>query len=146
MKYKDFYKHLTLQVNKLTKLAYIGPSFSVKLGSNPKITLEKELELKLFEPFRFIIFPVKLYGANMRHLNILVFDKKTKIIERFEPFNYHFNLRQIDGMIESLLYKMMNQKKLYFLWYKTITNTDIITDNKNCGFYCIKYIVQKLKS
>lgn len=141
MKYEDFYKYLTLKVDKHT---YIGPSISIKLGENPKISISKWSRYNHEIINRFIIFPVKLYGENIRHLNVLILDQKTKIIERYEPFNQYLNFHQVNDLLEPLLYKLMEQNKIYFLRYKTILNTETILNDKNCGLYCIKYICEKI--
>ena len=142
MKYEDFYKHLSLQVK---NLALIGPSISIKLGSTePKISITK-LEVPLFES-RFVIFPIKIYGETIRHLNILILDNKTKIIERYEPFNQYLSNTQINDLLELLLYKLMSNKKIYFLKFQTTLNTETVLNDKNCGLYCVKYVVEKIKN
>ena len=141
MKYQDFLKYLTL---KAKTFAYIGPSISIKIGENHKISISKWLYPPVIN-YRFIIFPIKLYGENIRHLNILILDQKTKIIERYEPFNQYLNFHQINDLLEPLLYKLMEQGKIYFLHFKTTLNTETILNDKNCGLYCIKYICEKYK-
>ncbi|ADO00478.1 hypothetical protein WIV_gp134 [Wiseana iridescent virus] len=140
MKYKDFYYHLNVTLSKTN--ATIGPSISIKLGENPKITMVKE---DTSFAHRFVIFPIKIYGESLRHLNVLILDQKTKIIERYEPFNHHLNFCQINDLLESLLYQLMSKKKIYFLKYQTTLNTETVLVSKNCGLYCIKYISEKIK-
>ena len=155
MKYEDFYKHLTLQVK---NLAHIGPSISIKLDSiNPKISISKigsiDPKISIFElspkqpllSSKFVIFPIKIYGETLRHLNILILNNKTKVVERYEPFNQYLNNCQINDLIESLLYKLMQHKKIYFLKYKTTLNTETVLNDKNCGLYCVKYVMEKIK-
>lgn len=142
MKYKDFYQYLDVTLSKTKEVATIGPSISIKLGENPKITMVKE---DCTFNSRFVIFPIKIYGESLRHLNVLILDQKTKIIERYEPFNHHLNFCQINDLLESLLYKLMSKKKIYFLKYQTTLNTETVLVSKNCGFYCIKYISEKIK-
>jgi hypothetical protein len=140
MKYEDFYKYLAFKVG---NSAVIGPSISIKIGEHPKISLG------LFQgPFehRFVIFPIKIYGETVRHLNVLIFDQKTKIMERYEPFNQYLNFRQINDLLESLLYKLMEGKKIYFLKYRSTLNTETVLTDKNCGLYCVKYVVEKIKA
>jgi hypothetical protein len=139
MKYKDFYKYLSIKVD---KEAHIGPSISVQL--NTKTISMSNYETRALQS-RFVIFPVKIYGENIRHLNVLVLDQKTKIIERYEPFNQYLNFKQINDLLEPLLYKLMEQGKIYFLKYDTTLNTEEFLSDKNCGLYCIKYIVDKIK-
>jgi hypothetical protein len=146
MKYEDFYKHLSLQVQ---NLALIGPSISIKLSSTePKISISK-FEAPLLPPWndrRFVIFPIKIYGETIRHLNILILDNKTKIIERYEPFNQYLNASQLDDLLELLLYKLMSKKKIYFLKFQTTLNTETVLNDKNCGLYCVKYVANKIKN
>jgi hypothetical protein len=139
MKYEDFYTHLTLQVK---NLALIGPSISIKLDDN-KISMSKLKVPLLFS--RFIIFPIKIYGETLRHLNILILDNKTKIVERYEPFNQYLNNSQINDLLEPLLYKLMSMSKIYFLKFETTLNTETVFNNTNCGLYCVKYVVDKIK-
>lgn len=143
MKYEDFHSYLTLKVG---NNAFIGPSISVKLDGTFKISIEKWLQSHHdnIKNFRFVIFPIKIYGEKIRHLNVLLFDQKTKIIERYEPFNRYLNFNQINDLIEPLLYKLMEQKKIYFLKYQTSLNTETILNDKNCGLYCVKYVCHKI--
>lgn len=138
MKYKDFYNYLTLKTNQQT---CIGSSISIKLNSN-------HISIKSWVPIlinsRFIIFPLKIYGNNLRHLNVLILDRKTNIIERYEPFERYLNFNQINSLLEPLLYKLMEQRKIYFLKYQTTLNTKV-RDDKNCCLYCLKYIIEKIK-
>jgi hypothetical protein len=138
MKYKDFHAYLTTRVG---ANAIVGPSISIKVGINPKISMTEPW----FEgTSRFIVFPIKLYGENIRHLNILLLDQKTKIVERFEPFNLFLNFHQINDLLEPFLYKLMGQRKIYFLKYQTTLNPAPVVNDQNCGLYCVKYVVQKI--
>lgn len=143
MKYEDFYKHLSIQVK---NLALIGPSISIKLSlTGPKISISN-FKVPLLPPQRFVIFPIKIYGETIRHLNILILDNKTKIIERYEPFNRYLSNSQINDVLEPLLYKLMSNKKIYFLKFETTLNTETILNDKNCGLYCVKYVANKIKA
>lgn len=142
MKYEDFYKHLSLQVK---NLALIGPSILIQLSlTEPKISISK-CEASLVST-RFVVFPIKIYGETIRHLNILILDNKTKIIERYEPFNQYLNNIQINDLLEPLLYKLMSNKKIYFLKFETTLNTETVLNDKNCGLYCVKYVANKIKA
>jgi hypothetical protein len=140
MKYKDFHAYLTIKVG---TSAIIGPSISIKVGNNPSISMSK---LWSKSSSRYIIFPIKIYGENIRHLNVLLLDQKTKIIERYEPFNLYLNFHQINDLLEPLLYKLMEQKKIYFLKYQTTLNTEVNLNEQNCGLYCVQYIVEKISN
>ena len=136
MKYRDFYTTLTLSLKKFNCVS-IGPSVSI---SGKRINISNyDIDTSL----RYIIFPIKIYGHNIKHLNILILDQKTKIIERYEPFNQYLNFDQINDLLESLLYKLMEDGKIYFLKYQTTLNSENLSD-KNCGMYCIKYITKML--
>jgi len=148
MKYVDFYNCLTYKVKqynlqKNIDRVWIGPSISVRVREH-SITTSNPVNERLYSTFRFVIFPIKIYSGSVRHLNILFLDRKTKIIERYEPFDQYLNFHQINGLIEALLYKLMGQKKIYFLKYTTSLNTKVILNDKNCGLYCIKYVSEKL--
>jgi len=141
MKYRDFYKYLSYKVG---QRAFIGPCITIKLRNgikNHDISISNNITNL---GFRYVIFPIKIYGENIHHLNILFWDCKTKIIEKYEPFNQYLNFYEINGLIESLLYKLMSEKKIYFLKYFTSLNPDIILDDKNCGLYCVQYVIKKL--
>ena len=141
MKYTDFHKYLTIKTN---GKADIGPTISIELG-NHKIWISQGVKSKSdYKPLRFIIFPLKIYGETIRHLNILILDRKTKIIERYEPFDEYVNFQQVNDLIEPFLYKWMEQRKIYFLKYQTILNSEQVLSNKNCGIYCINFIMKKL--
>ena len=96
MKYKDFYTYLHHKVKKNN--AYIGPSISIVVPrfqeelpcSKIVCKISEKVNINLLQ-YRFIIFPLKIYGENIKHLNILLLDQDTKILERFEPFNQHLN-------------------------------------------------------
>ncbi|CCV02209.1 hypothetical protein IIV30_014R [Invertebrate iridescent virus 30] len=141
MKYKLFYDYLNLVISQIHN-ACIGPSISITIGKDPKVSI-KNFDFKIKNNFKYIIFPIKIYGENIRHLNILCFDKQKKIIERYEPFNEYLNFYQINDLIESLLYKLMNKSQIYFLKYQTSLNSENIVNDKNCGLYCIQYIRKK---
>jgi hypothetical protein len=147
MKYTDFHKYLTI---KIKGKAHIGPSISIKLGnnfnsSNIMSSQDVEIQNQYNKPLRFIVFPIKIYGENIRHLNILILDQKTKIIERYEPFDHYLNFTQINSLIEAFLYKWVEQGKIYFLRYHTTLNSKSILNDKNCGIYCVNYVMSKLK-
>jgi hypothetical protein len=77
---------------------------------------------------------------------MVILDKKTKILERYEPFDKYLNFFQINDLIESLFYRLMNQGKIYFLKYQTTLNTETILNDKYCCLYCVKYAVEKIKN
>lgn len=142
MKYKDFSTFLTLKIG---QDADIGPSVTVRLTPAQNKSLISISSKKIETNHRFIVFPVKIYGENIRHLNILCLDRKTKIMERYEPFDQYLNFDQINDLLEPLLYKLMEQKQIYFLKYQSTLNSDNILSDTNCGMYCIKYVIQKIK-
>ena len=148
MKYSDFYNYLALKVEqynlKHSNRVFIGPSISIKVGEHHSIAFPDIPDERLYSTFRFVVFPIKIYSGKVRHLNILLWDRKTKIIERYEPFGRYLNFHQINGLVEALLYKLMEQKKIYFLKYTTSTNNKEILNDKNCGLYCITYMIQKI--
>lgn len=152
MKYKDFYQYLTIKINK--EDACIGPSICIKLDDNSPSgrgnyrslvsTTEDSFDFNVGVNVKFIIFPIKIYGETIRHLNILILDRKTKIIERYEPFNRYLKHKVIDGLIEQVLYNWMSRGKIYFLKYQTTLNSEPVLNDKNCGIHCINYVMSKL--
>lgn len=138
MKYTDFYNYLMV---KLGSKAYIGPSISIHLYPIVKISMSKQ---EIQNNHKYIIFPVKIYGENINHFNVLLLDNKLKVIERYEPFNEYLNNEQINDLLEPLLYKLMEQKIIYFLRYSTTLNQETILSSKNCGHYCVKYLVNRI--
>ena len=153
MRYTDFYQYLTIKINTFQSEqseVYIGPSIAVDVKTRKIMSSSQNVStIGYYNPNlrmkRFIIFPVKIFGETIRHLNILILDRKTKIIERYEPFNTYLNFNQINDLIEPFLYKWMEERKIYFLKYQTTLNSDVIVNEKNCGIYCINYVVSKLK-
>jgi hypothetical protein len=149
MKYSDFYRYLAIKID---GKACIGPSVSIELGNgakNGKIfassnSIPNKHNNSHVKP-RFTIFPVKIYGETINHLNLLILDRKTKIIERYEPFDQYLNLKQINDLIEPFLYKWMEQGKIYFFKYQTILNSGPVLNDRNCCIHCINYIMTKLK-
>jgi hypothetical protein len=148
MKYKDFCTYLH---HKVKNNAYIGPSISMiipcfheELSSKVVCKISEKVNINLLQ-YRFIIFPLKIYGENIKHLNILLLDQNTKILERFEPFNRHLNFYQVNGILESFLYKLMEENLIYFLKYKVTLNAQSNIDEKSCGLYCIDYVSNKVK-
>jgi hypothetical protein len=150
MKYKDFYTYLH---HKVKKNAYIGPSISILVPcfqeelpcSKIVCKISKKVNINLLQ-CRFIIFPLKIYDKNIKHLNILLLDQGTKILERFEPFNQHLNFYQVNDVLESFLYKLMEENLIYFLKYKVVLNTNSNIYEKSCGLYCIDYVSSKVKN
>lgn len=139
MKYKDFYAYLSYKVN---NLADIGPHISIKLGITPTISISNK---KINNNHNFLIFPIKIYGENIHHLNILLLDREKKVIERYEPFNEYLNFEQINELLESLLHKLREDRKIYFLMFQSTLNQTKILNDKNCGMYCIQYAVKRVK-
>jgi len=163
MKYRAFHACLdALADNK----ADIGPSVSIKVPSigTRHIGISNK---KIEKNHRFIFFPVKIYGdtnantlgsggpkinlpptaegyTGSRHLNMLLLDRETKIIERYEPFDQHLYFDQINELLEPLLYKLMEQRKIYFLKYQTTLNSESVLNDKNCGMYCLKYVKKRI--
>lgn len=144
MKYKDFCIYLQ---HKIKEKAHLASSISVFLpknitSQNIKFVIRPDFNSK--SNHRYLIFPIKIYGENIKHLNILILDQKTKILERFEPFNKHFNFFQINKALESFLYNLMDKKLIYFLKYQNVLNSEIKIDEKSCGLYCINYVSNRI--
>jgi hypothetical protein len=144
MKYRDFYAYLD---SKVSNIADIGPHISIRIkndGSWRKNSISIG-DKKIQNIHRFLIFPIKIYGENIHHLNVLLLDRKNKYIERYEPFNQYIYFNQINELIESLLNKLMEEQKIYFLKYQSTINTEKILNDKNCGVYCVQYVLCRIK-
>jgi hypothetical protein len=167
MKYKDFLKSLTALLD--STIFTIKPAICLKLG--PVISIFSEIDqsdvqpkwsglyeknARAFQKTRFIVFPVKIYGESgcdvgrgshilTRHLNVLVLDNKTKIVERFEPtyslLNHRIHLK-IDTVLEKYAYEQMRLNRIYFLKYVSRVENHHNEFDKDCGFICIKYLRQ----
>lgn len=154
MKYKDFCVYLQHKIEQhnikqpeIKEKVYLASSISIFLPKditkeNIKFVIKPDFSCK--SNHRYIIFPIKIYGENIKHLNILILDQKTKILERFEPFNKHFNFYQINNALESFLYELMEKKLIYFLKYQVTLNSENIVNEKSCGIYCINYVSNRL--
>lgn len=141
MKYQNFKLCLT---HICQDKASVGSCISIVLGSHPKISIADSF----CDPpnkIRFIIFPVKIYGNKIQHLNVLILDRKSKIITRYEPFK-NFTFPTIDHLIETLLYKLLNQHKIYFLKFEKSIKYEQTDDCKNCSIYCLQYVKNLIKS
>lgn len=135
MKYVDFYKLLmTLPLSE----CHIYPGISL-ISSNGSLKIKLDGELPLTKQKRFVIFPIKIYGQTAKHLNVIVLDNRTKILTRFEPFHDYFKTNIINKVLEPFMYKLMEQKYIYFLKYQ-IEHLSDPTLSRNCGYYCIQYL------
>lgn len=149
MKYSEFYKQLT---GRLDGLAYIGPEISLILNGNGflnKTWIASEIDQETMACHRYAVFPVKLFGrGKIHHLNLMILDRKTKTLERYEPLfspqDANLLSEETSKALESFMYRLMYHEKIYFLKYKTSLNTDNSSDGKNCGVYCIKYAFEKI--
>ena len=135
MKYSDFYLLLRKQT---AATADIGPSISIDIG--PRRSAISMSNTRITNNHRFLVFPIKIYGHNIHHLNVLVLDRKTKIAERYEPFNQHVYFTKINQLLESLLYKLRETQKIYFLKYTTTLNNTPNLKNKNCAIHCLQHL------
>lgn len=148
MKYQNFKLCLT---HICQDKASVGSCISIVLGSHPKISIADSFERACDPPnnppnkIRFIIFPVKIYGNKIQHLNVLILDRKSKIVTRYEPFK-NFTFPTIDRLIETLLYKLLNQHKIYFLKFEKSIKYEQTDDCKNCSIYCLQYVKNLIKS
>jgi hypothetical protein len=136
MKFREFLMFLDMRLNKSNEWC-LGPSISIKIGADPKIYSSSDFNNI---DHRYVLFPLKIYGERIRHLNLLILDCKTKIIERFEPF---YDFKQINDLLEPFLYKLMKHGKIYFLKFRDTLTEKIDSDGK-CGYHCIDYAYKKI--
>jgi hypothetical protein len=152
MKYKEFHGRLS---SKMIGLAYVGPTVKVNLVGESMVRHGKHATCRLVGPidrdlallYRFAVFPVKLHGSNIRHLNILILDRKTGVLERYDPMYSRStdkeDLYQTDSVIKYLMHKLMDQGDIYFLKYESGLNHESVLDN-NCGNHCIDYATSSI--
>lgn len=132
MKYSDFCVYLTHQTG---AFADIGPYISVKLDSGSASVSSKQIECK----HRFLVMPIKICSlrAEGQHLNVFLLDRKTKVLQRYEPFG-NISYDRVNKLVEPLMYKLMNDGKIYFLQYSTILGGN--TSGRNCCIHCVNYV------
>jgi len=120
--------------------------------------------IKLMKISKYIVIPIGIEISKGSHANILFFDVKNKILERFEPnganepkeFNYNSNL--LDKLIAikfskidpNIIYNTPNNY-LPIIGFQIIENINenkckrIGDPNGFCGIWCIWWVYQKLK-
>lgn len=153
MKYSDFHSRLVAQ---LDDLAYVGPVISMNLtdarfrttGYRSKTSMESPIDRQKMASYRYTVFPVKLFGlGKIHHLNLVVHDRLTKTVERFEPAftsrDNNLDMVEVSDALEAFLSNLMYEKKIYFLEYKTTYNTNT-SNGKNCGLHCIKHAFERI--
>jgi hypothetical protein len=124
----------------------------------------EENMIKLIKISKYIVIPIGIEISKGSHANILFFDVKNKILERFEPnganepkeFNYNSNL--LDKLIATkfskidpnIIYNTPNNY-LPIIGFQIIENINenkckrIGDPNGFCGIWCIWWVYQKLK-
>ena len=129
--------------------------FPIDFDENMKILIKKS---------KFIVLPIGIETSKGSHANILFFDVKNKILERFEPngsnepkdLNYNSNI--LDHLILNKFKKIDNniiynvpKKFLPVIGFQIIENFNenkckkIGDPNGFCGIWCIWWIYQKMK-
>jgi ankyrin repeat protein len=119
---------------------------------------------KLIKKSKFIVLPIGIETSKGSHANILFFDVKNKILERFEPngsnepkdLNYNSNildhliLNKFKKIDNDIIYKVP-KKYLPVIGFQIIENFNenkckkIGDPNGFCGIWCIWWIYQKMK-
>ena len=127
------------------------------------INFEENIK-KLIENNLFIVIPIGIETSNGSHANILFYDIKNKILERFEPNgsnepkNLNYNSNILDELILNKFKKIDNniiynipKKYLPVIGFQIIENynenkcKNIGDPNGFCGIWCIWWIYQKIK-
>ena len=120
--------------------------------------------IKLMKKSKYIVIPIGIENSKGSHANILFFDVKNKILERFdpnglnEPIGLNYNSLLLDKLIalkfaniDSNITYNIPSNYLPIIGFQIIEN---INDNKCkrigdpngfCGIWCIWWIYQKLK-
>jgi len=129
--------------------------FPINFEENMKVLIKKS---------KFIVVPIGIETSKGSHANILFFDVKNKILERFEPnganepkdLNYNSNI--LDHLILNKFKKIDNdiiynvpKKYLPIIGFQIIENFNenkckkIGDPNGFCGIWCIWWVYQKIK-
>jgi ankyrin repeat protein len=158
----SYYKSIGLDLN--YKLDFIN--FEI-LWSFQKIFFPIDFEnnmLKLIKKNKYIVIPIGIETSKGSHANILFFDVKNKILERFEPNganepkDFNFNSILLDKLILNKFLKIDDKIKyivpsLYLpvIGFQIIENLNenkckrIGDPNGFCGIWCIWWIYQRIK-
>ncbi|ABF82112.1 hypothetical protein MIV082L [Invertebrate iridescent virus 3] len=143
MKYGLFLSQLERLV---ARWALVESPIVIKLGTRCRITLRKRHVD--WTSHRFVVFPVKIYGLCVRHMNVLVWDMGHQRVERFEPFRMGFPEVQptIDGALTNLLNQLAAADGSQTLQYRTLVtawgNKSDHVDT-HCCRWCLEWLEKK---
>lgn len=120
---------------------------------------------KLIKKSKYIIIPIGIETSKGSHANILFYDVKNKILERFEPngANEPKELNYNSGLLDRLIankFSKIDEKIMYnvpsnylpIIGFQIIENINenkckrIGDPNGFCGMWCIWWIYQKIKN
>lgn len=111
----------------------------------------------------FLVIPLGIELEQGAHANILIYDKKNNIIERFEPYGnshpmyFYYNPKQLDKLLQdnfkillpNVQYLSPNQylPNIGFQYFESYQQTGYKLGDPNgfCAAWCIWYVMQKIK-
>lgn len=150
MKYGRFLSILDARVNPM----HVGLGPCINIWSN-KWEIEDVKKMRSVVA-RYVVIPVKIYYSargledvlgdkeldqRKDHLNVLVMDKKSKTVERYEP---NTRRRVRDARLDSLIKDALSEMRLGFVEYSNSTwATEHAKTPGSCVEWCVKYILHK---
>ena len=166
IKYKNYKLNNWIQlINKYSyKLKYMEILYIDKKINwiNPYFIKSFNNGLKLNSKTQFILISLIIITKETNHQNFLLYNKKTNILERFEPYGYINNKhsKDLDIFLEKL-FKKINKKIKYIspkifmnrIGFQNISENESKFNNKQisdpsgfCVAWCIWYIEMKLQN
>jgi ankyrin repeat protein len=158
----DYYKKIGINFNYKLDFINFEIIWSFQTIFFP-VNFEESMN-KLIKKSKFIIIPIGIETSNGSHANIIFYDVKNKLIERFdpnganEPINMNYNSILLDKLIlnkfnkidEYIKYRSPNKflPVIGFQIIETFNNKckKIGDPNGFCGIWCIWWIYQKMKN
>lgn len=158
----DYYKKIGINFNYKLDFINFEIIWSFQTIFFP-VNFEENIN-KLIKKSKFIIIPIGIETSHGSHANIIFYDVKNKLIERFEPnganepINMNYNSILLDKLIlnkfnkidEYIKYKSPNKflPVIGFQIIETFNNKckKIGDPNGFCGIWCIWWIYQKMEN
>lgn len=109
---------------------------------------------KLFQVFskcsyQYITIPLYI-TAGVQHWNLLIFDKKTKMVERFEPLQTSAYYEDIDKHLQQVFkqygYGYQSSEQFCVKGPQQQEGDEVGEETENCGYWGLMYLELKLQS
>jgi len=160
----DVYTSLNLGVhfinkNEISNIEILWSYFNLKINN-----LSRIVEEFLNSNKNFLVLPLGIELNHGGHANILIYDRKNNIIERFEPFgndypiDFYYNPRLLDELLEKKFIELIPnctyvKPKSYlpnigFQYFEAYQEKDYRIGDPNgfCAAWCFWYVMQKVKN